>query len=81
MSLGPDIHPEANMNRTEINVVTIVGMAGFAALWYFTGSQAAGWAFIAGAAVVGECTNVLADRLDKMRRAIELSNFSRVRGE
>jgi hypothetical protein len=69
------------MEKLEINIITIAGMTGFFAIWYCTGSLAAGWAFLAGAAVVGECTNALAARLDKMRQAIELSNILRGRGE
>jgi len=59
------------MERAEMIVVTAGGMLGYAAIWYWTGSQAAGWAFIAGAAVIGECTNALAARLDKIREAVE----------
>ena len=69
------------MSRAEQTVVAIAGLVGFSTIWYCTGSQAAGWAFIAGAAVVGECANALAVRLDKMLQAIELSNALRGRGE
>ena len=69
------------MNKIEMNVLTIAGVVGFSTIWYCIGSQAAGWAFIAGVAVVGECANALAARLEKMRQAIESSNVLRGRGE
>lgn len=69
------------MDRAEIYVVAIAGVFGCVTIWFWTGSAAAGWAFIAGAAVVGECASALAARLDKIRKAIELSNVLRGKGE
>ncbi len=69
------------MDRTETTVVAIAGVVGFSAIWYWTSSQAAGWAFLAGAAVVGECANALAARLDTIRKAVEFSNVLRGKGE
>ncbi|OAI44355.1 hypothetical protein AYO43_09250 [Nitrospira sp. SCGC AG-212-E16] len=69
------------MDRVETTVVTIAGVVGFSAIWYWTDSPAAGWAFLAGAAVVGECANALAARLDTIQQAIKFSNALRGKGE
>jgi hypothetical protein len=69
------------MDQSEIRVIAIAGLVGFGTIWYFTGSQTAGWAFIAGAGVIGECTNALAQRLDRLHEELKLSNSLRNRQE
>ena len=54
------------MTRRERFTLGIGGLIGFGTIWYYTDSMALGWAFLAGAMIVGECTDSLARRLNEI---------------
>ena len=58
------------MTRQERFVLGIGGLIGFGTIWYYTGSMAAGWAFLAGAMILGECVDTLTRRLNEILIAI-----------
>jgi len=64
------------MTQREIYILGIAAMIGQGTIWYYTGSMAAGWAFLSAAIVLGECVDALARRLDQILRAISGKNVT-----
>ena len=58
------------MTQQERTVVIVAAMVGHGTIWYYTGSMAAAWAFLAGVMVLGECVDALARRLNQILGAI-----------
>ena len=58
------------MTRYERVVVIVAAMVGYGTIWYYTGSSAPAWAFVAGAMVLGECVDALARRLNEILIAV-----------
>lgn len=54
------------MTRLEMYVNGCIGCIGFISTWVWTGSQAAGWTFLALAGIIGECADAITRRLDKL---------------
>jgi len=56
---------EDSMKQSERTVLVITGVIG-AAIFFLKGNHAIGWLFIMAAAFIGECTEVIASRMEKI---------------
>ena len=54
------------MTYYERGGLVVAAMMGSVAIWYYTGSIALAWAFLAGAMILGECVDVLARHLNQI---------------
>ena len=65
------------MKQAEITTLVIVGVAGAVPL-FLSGNSLGGWLFIMGVAALGECTDVLARKMEKLLQTTEDRHTSRV---
>jgi uncharacterized membrane protein YccC len=54
------------MTYYERGGLVVAAIMGSVAIWYYIGSVALAWAFLAGAIILGECVDVLARRLNQI---------------
>ena len=59
------------MKQSERTVLVITGIIGAAILSYLKGDFAIGWLFIMAVAFIGECTEVIASRMEKILAILE----------
>lgn len=67
------------MKQKERTVLVIIGVIGMAIL-FFKGYYAIAWVFLMAAAFVGECTEVIASRMERILVVLE-NQQGRKRGE
>jgi len=58
------------MKQSERTLLVITGVIG-AALLFFKGDHTIGWIFIMAVAFIGECTEVIASRIEKILTILE----------